>query len=163
MAKASSKQEAAPQVAAPEKPKKRWPLMVAAFAVLVVGSGVGWYFMSEAPAKEAASSKPSPPLFISLEPFTVNLQPDGQTQYLQVGLVLKTTDPKTEEALKQHMPEVRNRILLLLSSKHGSELLSVEGKQKLASEIQAQMNKPFGAPGTGQRVDAVLFTSFVIQ
>ena len=78
-------------------------------------------------------SKAKPPVFVSLETFTVNLQPEHSEQHLQTNLTLKVEDSRTVEEIKLHMPEVRNRILLLLSSKTASQLMTVEGKRKLAA------------------------------
>jgi flagellar FliL protein len=61
------------------------------------------------------------------------------------------------------MPQVRNRLLLLLSSKKASEILSVEGKKTLSNEIVAQIKQPFVAQGPQQSVSDVFFTSFVVQ
>jgi flagellar FliL protein len=61
------------------------------------------------------------------------------------------------------MPEVRNRIVLLLSSKAASEILGVEGKKKLAAELVSEIRQPFREGGPEQRIQSVLFTSFVIQ
>jgi len=50
-----------------------------------------------------------------------------------------------------------------LSSKKASEINTVEGKQQLASEIQAAITEPFEKHGDEQEVSDVLFTSFIIQ
>jgi flagellar FliL protein len=52
---------------------------------------------------------------------------------------------------------------LLLSSKSGEQIASLEGKQRLSAEIQEQVNKPLNAKATGKGVTGVFFTSFVIQ
>ena len=67
------------------------------------------------------------------------------------------------EEIKLHMPEVRNRILLLLSSKTASQLMTVEGKRKLALELETEINQQFALRDAGHAVENVLFTSFVIQ
>jgi flagellar FliL protein len=65
--------------------------------------------------------------------------------------------------VKDNMAMVRNRVLLLLSSKKASEISTVEGKQQLASEIQTAVTAPFVKDGDEQEVTDVLFTSFIIQ
>ena len=147
-------------------------LIVLATLLLFGGgsAGAGWYFFmgQAAPdAKPAAAAKPAPakpPVFIALEAFTVNLQhDDSSAQYLQVGLSLKVTDPAMVDAVKLRMPEVRNRVLLLLSSKKASEIASPQGKEALSAELVKEIGKPLGAGEGGQRIESVLFTSFVIQ
>jgi flagellar basal body-associated protein FliL len=60
------------------------------------------------------------------------------------------------------MPEVRNALLLHLSSKTASALSSSEGKQKLSREIKEKINKELHAKGD-EGVSGVYFTSFLIQ
>ena len=76
---------------------------------------------------------------------------------------MQVADQSQADSIKMHMPSVRNRILMLLSSKHSSELLSTEGKQALTKEIIAQLSLPFIADGKPQVINDVFFTSFVIQ
>ena len=76
---------------------------------------------------------------------------------------MKVGDNEAVSRIKLHMPEVRNRVLLLLSSKTASQIATVEGKKKLASELLAEINQPFEEGAGGQAVESVLFTSFVIQ
>ena len=146
------------------KPKrmKLWPLIIAAVALLAGGGAATWYFTVHQEATAAEAPRPKPPIFIALEPFTVNLQPGGGAQYLQTTVVLKTVEPEAEAAIKAHMPVVRDRILRVLASKRGDELLTVEGKEKLAAEIAQSVTAPFDGTRP-QPVEGVLFTSFVIQ
>jgi len=165
------------EAAAPAK-KKRSLLKLALLVVLplaVAGGGGSWYFLRgetpEAPHKpgsaKAATAKTvpaKPPVFVTLEPFTVNLQQDDAgPQYLQVGLALKATDESLIEATKLHMPEIRNRVLLLLSSKKASEITSLEGKKTLSADLTREIVQPLAGTGAAKALDSVLFTSFVIQ
>jgi flagellar basal body-associated protein FliL len=79
-------------------------------------------------------------VYVPLEPFTVNLQLEEHPQFLQAGLSLKVADSAVGDALKVHMPEVRDRILLMLSARKASELLTVEGKRKLGADIVDAIN-----------------------
>ena len=98
-----------------------------------------------------------------MEPFTVNLQQEGSDQFLQISMTIQVSDEKQVEEIKLYMPQVRSRILLLLSGKKASEVNTAEGKKKLADEIIAQIKQPFVAGGKPQDVSNVFFTSFVIQ
>ena len=162
MARAPAKKEAAKpaaEAAPPQKPPKKGLkfAMVAAVAVLALGGGGAWYFMTGTADAKVPAEKPA--VFLPLETFTVNLQ--SGREYLQIGLTIKLKGEDVSEAVKARMPEVRSNVLLLLSNKRSQELLSVEGKQKLAAEVVAEVKKPLGQQGAG--VDSVLFTSFVIQ
>lgn len=151
--------------ATPKKSKKKLLLVLLVILVLLgAGGGGAWYwFMVRNTNAVAAPKKPAPPIFISLEPFTVNLQPEGGEHYLQTAITLQVTDKEEVDLIKLYTPQVRNRILLLLSSKKASEITSVEGKKKLAEEIVAAVNQPFIQDGKPQAASNVLFTSFIIQ
>jgi flagellar FliL protein len=122
-------------------PRKRGKLVIIVSVIVLVlgaGGGAAWFFMRPADAEAAAvaEAKPKPAVFLPLESFTVNLMPSaGQPEFVQAGLTLKFDDAHTSELVKQRMPEVRNRILMVLSSKRGPDLLPASGKQKLADEI----------------------------
>jgi len=123
-----------------EPPKKRGKLlMIVSLLVVLLGAGGGaaWYFMRPADANAApVEAKPKPAIFVPLESFTVNLMPNnGNAEFIQAGLTLKFDDVKVSEIAKERMPEVRNRILMVLSSKRGADLLPAAGKQKLAEEL----------------------------
>jgi flagellar FliL protein len=177
--KAAPRQEAqsdAAETAANPK-KKRGLLKLLLLLVLLLGGAGGgaWYFLQQNHAAAAAkpgaangaAAKPAaskPPVFVTLEPFTVNLQHDDTSpQYLQVGLALKLADAGAVDAIKLRMPEIRNRVLLLLSGKKASDISSVEGKQTLSTELVREISQPLAGSVPAPALDSVLFTSFVIQ
>jgi flagellar FliL protein len=88
-------------------------------------------------------------------------------QFLQLVLSVEVDDPQTGDQLKAYMPKLRNDLTLLLSSKKASDLISTEGKEKLAREIMEKMNGVLDPAGKGKNRDwpikEVLFTSFIIQ
>ncbi len=144
-----------------EKKSGKARLVIIIVAVLLLGGAGGaaaWYY-----GQLQSTPAPKIPVFLSLETFTVNLEPENSDQHLQTNLTLKVGDNEAVNKIKLHMPEVRNRVLLLLSSKTASQIATVEGKKKLATELLAEINQPFGEGGGGQAVESVLFTSFVIQ
>ena len=134
-------------------------MIVLAVLLLAAGAGGAWWYLSQ--IQDETASKP--PVFVSLETFTVNLQSEHSDQHLQTNLTLKIGDARTLDLIKLHMPEVRNRILLLLSNKESSQITDIAGKKKLAAELLAEINQPFSEGSTAQIVESVLFTSFVIQ
>lgn len=141
--------------------------------LLIVMAGAAYYFLVLKAAPRAAATpqqqqaqvvdNSQPPVYFALDPFTVNLQSDDGERYLHIGLTLQLSDPKASDTLKEHMPEIRSRILLLLSNKHPSDLATPEGKTALISEIKAQIEEPFSPGGPRNQVNDVLFTDFVVQ
>lgn len=170
--------------AAPKKSKKLLIIIIAAVLVLVIGGGAAAFLLMKkggehaedeevAAEKDTKSAKKKgdkevPPVFIPMEPFTVNLVPETGDQYLQVTLSLEAEDPAIGEKLKVYTPKLRNKIMLLLSSKKASELAPKEGKEQLAMEIRDEINAILQPGGKGKKgeelpVKEVLFTSFIIQ
>ncbi len=148
------------------KPRSRKKLIVIAIAgVLLLGGGgaAAWHFMKP-PAKDdahaAVKPPPAPPVFVELEPFTVNLAGD---RILQTGITLQVKDAKDGEQLKLYMPQVKSRLLLLLSARAIDELQSPAGKQALAADIAASLKQPYATDLAPPSISGVFLTSFVIQ
>ena len=165
--KSVPKTEAVADVAAAPK-KSKLKLIVIALVILLAAGGGSAYFLlgKKAPpggAGEVKHEEAKAPVFLPLEAFTVNLQQEAAEQFLQVSMTIQVKDDKALEGIKLYMPQVRNRILLLLSSKKASEINTADGKKKLAEEVAAQIRLPFSKQAKPQEVDSVFFTSFVIQ
>jgi flagellar FliL protein len=152
-------------VETPVVAKKSKKLLLLGVVVLMLSAAGGgaWFWLHQQPADPQIADK-KPPIFVTLEPFTVNLLQEAGDHYLQVGIVYQVDGGKTVDAMKAYMPIIRNRILLLLSGKHPSELSQVDGKQKLVSELVlvARESLPDGAtPERG--IDGAFLSAFVIQ
>ena len=112
---------------------------------------------------EAEAAKPEA-VYVSFDPaFTVNFHQAGNARYLQLSLEAMTRDPQVEDSIKQHMPVIRNDLMLVFSGKSPEELRTRQGKQALQAEtlasIQGILERETGDPG----VEAVYFTNFVMQ
>ncbi len=154
--------------AAPAKSSKKKIIIIALAALLLIGGGgAAWFFMHHKSAdakKEVKSEAPAiAPVFVKLEAFTVNLQPDPDEKFLQMEMSLQVANPEQAELLKLQMPAVRNRLLMLLSSKLATDISTPEGKQQLSNEIATEVKKPFAKDAKPQEILGVFFTSFVIQ
>ncbi|TSA11720.1 MAG: flagellar basal body-associated protein FliL [Comamonadaceae bacterium] len=176
--KATSKREPDPAPEAePVAPKKKSKLLLIVLVLLLLGGGgaAGWYFWpgedpaapkkGEAGKAVAAKVAPAKPrTYVPLEPFTVNLQrEDGQPPFLQIGLSLKLTDETLSAPVKLAMPEIRSRVLLLLMGKTASELSTPEGKKLLAEQLAREVVQAVPGTTAATGLEAVLFTSFLIQ
>ncbi len=181
MAKESKPETANVDAAPPKKSKKLLIIIAAAFVVVVaLGATATLLLMKNqnadghedeevATENDKASKKKSgkeiAPVYVALDAFTVNLVPESSEQFLQIVLSVEVADLLAGDRLKSFTPKIRNNVMMLLSGKKASELLTKEGKETLAGEIRDQMNevlapdaKPENAP-----VKEVLFTSFIIQ
>jgi len=181
-AKPGKTPEPAAEAPAPKKGALKWILIGVGSVLLLAGGGVAaWLALRHTePAAESSAAapeekkarpaeRPKPSVFVALETFTVNLQQESGDHFLQANFSLKVADAGVETLIKQQMPEVRSRLLFLLSSKKPSDLSSVEGKQALANQIAAEVNKalnpdaPPAPEAEGGPVLSVFFTSFIIQ
>jgi flagellar FliL protein len=181
--------EAAPVPAATGgAPKNRTKLLliIAVVMLLLVTLGAGVVFLllsgnhdeegiedEEEVAQEARPNKRkktnAPPAFSSLERFTVNLrsEPEKGSMYMQVEIILEIEDATADALIKAQMPRIRNNVTLILSDKTEAQLLTREGKEQLALEIQDEINAIIEPPAKGKKPEgpvlAVLFPSFIIQ
>lgn len=166
--------EAAPGqegVAAPKKPKLMIIIAAAAAVVLAGGGGATWYFMSKGHAKKPETAKheepkpTGPALYVALDPpFVVNFEAEQLVRFLQVTVQVMSRDPETVEIVKANDPVVRNDLLLLLGGQHYQTISTREGKEKLRDQaLEAVRRVVKNANGKPERVEAVYFTSFVMQ
>ena len=152
---------AVPDAAPPKAGKKKLIIIiVAAVLVLVLGGGAAFVLLKKkapedegedaaagAPAAHAAAvkhDKGAPPVFVPLDPFTVNLADKDAERYAQVAVTLEIEDSHFGDQLKLYMPVIRNNILMLLAHKTATELLTREGKEKLARQILRESLRPLG-------------------
>lgn len=154
--------------AAPTAGKKKMLIITLAtllFVVLAAGAAA-LFLLSGKPAGEqedepVAEAEETVPIYERLETFTVNLA--DQESYLQVDISLKLADVKVQERLQQRMPEIRDVLLRVLSSKTAEELMTPEGKAELAKEVRKEVNGVLDVKKADRGVKDVLFTSFIIQ
>ena len=159
---------AAPAAAGPPR-KKPWLLIgIAAAVVLACGGAGAWLLLGHHAPKGAAAAAPppsGPPLYVALDPpFVANFQGDQQARFLQITAQIMTHDQKTVDALKAADPIIRNDLLLLFSNQKATDLATNDGKEKLRAAALTAVRKVLAANGgKPEKVDAVLFTTFVMQ
>ena len=113
--------------------------------------------------KQPAQVQIPAPIFTKLDPFTVMLESKDSERMLFLGITLRLGDQQSSERIEKYMPEVRSRILMILSSLTPQDIQTPEGKAKLVKDITAAVSKPFAPIPDGQNVSGVLFTDFVVQ
>jgi flagellar protein FliL len=140
-----------PAEAAPKKGKKTLIMVIAAVVLLGGGGGgAAWWFLGrgepdeEALAAAAEEKRKAARMFVTLDPFVVNLADRESERYAQIGVVLEVEGKDANQKITDKMPAVRNEILLLISSKQAQELITREGKVQLANEIALAAARPLG-------------------
>ncbi len=147
---------------------KLWILVAVLLLVILAATATITWLIVEKPARAGQKLESivtsSAPLFLKLEPFTVNLQNSGYGgRLLYVGITLDLGNDQTRSFLQDHLPQVRNRLLMVLSGQDASALITSEGKQKLATQIGASLHEPFIQQQPKLVVNDVLFTQFIVQ
>lgn len=165
----SAAAEAVADGAPPKKSKKKLIIIIAAAALVLGGAGGGGYYFlvkkgadaaaaaaaeeeegdDAAPAKKVAhkaakDSHRTPPTYVPLDPFVVNLADKDADRFAQIGVTLQVDDTKFADEMKTYMPAIRNGILMVLAHKTSTELLQRSGKQALADEIMREAARPMG-------------------
>lgn len=126
------------------------------------GGGAAAFFLLR---PSHAEPKVLPPAqYIALEPaFIVNLADTDGVRYLQADVQLQTRDPDTVAAIGLHTPIIRNRLLLLFGQQTSQQLTGRTGKERLQAQALAEVRAVLKAQHAANKVDALLFTSVVIQ
>ena len=148
----------------PGKSKRRIVLLTCLLVLGLAGTaGAAYFYLNKPPAKTTAILKVEDPIFVPLEPFTVNLQPGGRSRFLHVAVTLKMTDSKSQAQVAQYLPEVRSRVLSTLSNREAESLTTLQGKAGLSGEILTALSQPFAPNLPQQKISGVMFTSFMLQ
>lgn len=190
----ATKNSDAPSDAGGKKKQSKASLLIIIFAavalIAAVGFGVLFYLgQKNSPEAKAASqlAKRSVPVYLALDNMVVNLADPGGEKIAQVGVTLELVDSKASDKVKVYLPSIRSSILLIISQRESTELLSIAGKEKLAADILLEVLRPFSPDGGVVResdvpekasktkkkpieqpaeqeiVNAVHFSSFIVQ
>lgn len=133
----------------PSKPKSRRLLWVMLVLVLVGAAGAGaWFFYMKPKADKvepAPELKPAGSIvYLPLDSVVINLADEGGDRFAQVGITFQIRDAKQIEDVKKVLPSIRNRILISLSERKAQDLLTKEGKERLAADILVEVGRAFG-------------------
>lgn len=94
-----------------------------------------------------------------LDPFIVNLADSPEIRYLKVTLKVEADSSGTVEQIKARTPQIRDAILVLLTSLDSATARSPQGKHKLREDITERINGLLPK----KSVKSTYFTEFVIQ
>lgn len=188
----AAKPDAGEPVKKPVWRKKMLIIVIAVVLVLVLAGGGAVFFISKkraaalegtggASAVAVETAPKGPPVYLPLDNMVVNLADAGGEKVAQVGITLQVLDAHALDSVKAYLPSIRSGVLMLISQRTSGELLTQEGKQKLANDILRETLIPFGgseagvAPAGAKKktvkaadhadlpVVGVLFSSFIVQ
>lgn len=109
-------------------------------------------------APKAPGEKGAPAAIFDLDPFIVNLA-DPEARYLKLTVKLDLDRAESRDEITARLPQVRDAILILLTSKDVASIRSTQGKFQLRDEIVNRVNSTL--PKNGVRT--AYFTEFVVQ
>lgn len=146
---------AAADATAPKPKGKKMIVIIVAVVLILVLAGGGWFFFlrhaataedgeDAAPAARAEVKHGTPPVFLPMDNMVVNLADPGGEKFAQIGVTIGVDDQHVADAVKAYLPSIRSAILLLISQRTSEELLSKEGKEKLAHDILRAVSAPLG-------------------
>ena len=152
--------------------KSKLIIIIAAVAVLLIGGGVAAYFLlfsgDEEAAEEGAEAvteeteQKGPAEYLALDPpFVVTLP--GKPSLLQVGVSVRFSGEGLSDFVSHNDPMIRHNLLNLLSGVDAKALKERAAKEALQQQMLDELNrvlKELNAPG---EVEALYFTSFVMQ
>ena len=157
------------QVAEATEPKKTKPgkkkllIIIAGAIIICLASGYFAYTMlvgkkgkpeqlSQAKAAETAKVE-----LLALEPFVMNLAEQGR--FLKVVVQFELADKSYQPMVADKIPQLRDAIIILVSSKSFNSITGPEGKFQLKDEILLRANQAVGK----DVFKNLYFTEFVMQ
>jgi len=157
---------------APAKGSKNIMIIAGAVVMSAALIGGGLFFalnghyastVVEAGADKKAEQvkKKEPPVMYPLEAFIVNIGDGRDMRYLKVKVELETS-LSAENAKKEmdpYLAQLRDSILVLLTTKTIQDVQDLPGKNRLREEILASAKKVMPAG----KISSVYFTDFVVQ
>ena len=145
-------------------------ITVVAVIILLAGmiSG-GWFYYKSTISNNGSvsSGSPSPEIdtevnmgpMVDIREFIVNIISDDNSHYLRASMTIELSSQAAYDEINKRMPQIRDAILMLASSKTFEELYDIHGKKQLKAELLIELNEML----TKGEAVAVYFTDFVVQ
>jgi flagellar FliL protein len=132
----------------------------AGLLLLAVGVATAWRLgVAARPAAEARPEEPAVGALLPLEPFIANLADEDGRRYLKTTLQVEFFGSRVPDEFTARIPQMRDLLLTLFTSKLFTEVKTPEGKAVLRDEIITRMNRTLNR----DLVKAVYFTEFIVQ
>ena len=148
-----------PQQEIPKKGKNKLLIIIAVAIVVLCASGFIGYTMlidGKGKAGEGYKKASEKAALLSLEPFVLNLE---QGRYLKVSMQFEFSDAAYQPLVADKIPQLKDAIIILISSKSSESVTSPEGKFQLKDELILRANQAVGK----DVFKNLYFTEFVMQ
>jgi len=167
MAEEKHEEGAADAKPKPEKKggsKKKLMIIILGVVLVLGGAGgfAGYKLLSGKGAKAEGNAEHKKEgehksVLIALDPFVVNLIEHGR--YLKVTMQVEVADAMQQPVVTDKVPNIRDAIITLLSSKSAESISGAEGKLQLKDELLLRANQAVGK----DMFKNLYFTEFVMQ
>ncbi len=150
-------------------------IIIIVVALLVVGGAAAAFFLmggdsSESSAGEASADiekvveeEEQDPIYHELvKDFVVTFEDGDGIRYLQLSLQIMSFQQEAIDRVDANMPAVRNGLIMLIGAQNYDELKTNEGKESLRKQILDSVQQ-VARLKSGQKLEDVLFTGFVLQ
>ena len=145
---------------------------IAVVAVILLAAGTisgGWFYYKNTIRNNGSvsSGSPSPEIdtevnmgpMVDIREFIVNIISDDNSHYLRTSMTIELSNQAAYDEINKRMPQIRDAILMLASSKTFEELYDIHGKKQLKAELLIELNEML----TKGEAVAIYFTDFVVQ
>jgi flagellar FliL protein len=112
-----------------------------------------------APAPGVPAAQDFQQRLLALDPIVVNVAGGGGGRFLKVKVELETDSVAAKDELGLRLPQVKDAVITVLSSKQLADLADFEGKVLLKEELRNRIDELL----TAGKLHAVLITEFVVQ
>lgn len=146
-----------------EKPKKpKLKLIIIGVLILFLAAGGFFGYSKYKKANENKAEKEEKvSIIIPLKSFVVNLfdKKGIGKRYLKISMEIEVSKEEDKVKVENNIPQLRDTVLILLSSQTLKEINTMEGKLELKNAIVLRMNQVLG----NKTVRRIYFTEFVVQ
>ena len=144
--------------------KSKLKLIIIAIVILFIGVGgiFGYSNINKGKEKKAETDKADKAsIVLPLNSFVVNLMDKRGVgkRYLKITMELEVNKEEDKLLVENHNAQLRDTVLLLLSSQSLNEINTMEGKLELKQNLLSRMSQILG-DGVVRRI---YFTEFVVQ
>lgn len=153
-----------PETAQEKAPRKvnKMLFIIAGAVVLALAAGFVTYTQFIAKGKSGEGHKKEDAkdvkaMLVPLDPFVLNLAEQGR--FLKVTMQLELAEASQQQGISDRIPQLRDAIITLVSSKSSESVSTPEGKFQLKDELLLRANQAIGK----DVFKNLYFTEFVMQ
>jgi len=147
--------------AKPRKGKMKMIIIIAAILIVSLASGFAAYTMfigkKSGQSAHEKSKEEAKVALIALDPMVLNLAEPNR--FLKLSIQFELSDPTYQALANERVPQLRDAIIILISSKSFASIMTPEGKFQMKDELLLRANQAVGK----DVFKNLYFTEFVTQ